>query len=158
MAPNGYTGTLTAEWIEALVREYFAACNDADADRIAACFDDDGVHYFPPGMYEGPFRGAQTIARRWVGAVESFGSMWTIDQLIIDAASARAVLEWSHFKTKQGTLLRGDEWYDFSPTTGLIREIRAYYASPQDPSLTRLELGDFDYAGRGYQLEQPFRR
>ena len=158
MAPHDYPGTLTAEWIEAVIREYFAACNDADADRIAACFEDDGVHYFPPGMYEGPFRGAQTIGKRWVGAVESFGSMWTIDQLIIDAASARAVLEWSHFKTSVGTLLRGDEWYDFAPASGLIREIRAYYASPQDPSLTRLELGGFDYAGRGYQLEQPFTR
>jgi ketosteroid isomerase-like protein len=158
MTPREYPGTLTPEWIEAVIREYFSACNDADPERIAACWVDDGVHYFPPGMYEGPFRGAETIARRWVGAVENFGSMWTIDQLIVDAASGRAVIEWSHFKTKQATLLRGDEWYDFSPSSGLIREIRAYYASPQDPSLTRLELGGFDYAGRGYQVEQPFTR
>lgn len=158
MPPNGYDGQLTADWIEGLIREYFSACNDADAPRIAACFEEDGVHYFPPGMYEGPFRGAETIARRWVEFVATIGSMWTIDQLIVDAASARAVIEWSHFKTSTGTLLRGDEWYDFSPETGLVREIRAYYASPQDSALARLELGGFDYAGRGYQLEQPFVR
>ena len=34
--------------------------------------------------------------------------------------------------------------------TGLIREIRAYYASPQATDLDRLELGGFDYEGRGF--------
>jgi hypothetical protein len=67
-------------------------------------------------------------------------------------------MEWTHFKTLQGTVLRGDEWYDFDPESGLIREIRAYYASPQDPALERLELGGFDYAGRGYATAQPFER
>jgi methyltransferase len=52
-------------------------------------------------------------------------------------------------------VLRGDEWYILDPETGLIAEIRAYNASPQDRSLARLELQDFDYAGRGYHLECP---
>ena len=39
--------------------------------------------------------------------------------------------------------------------SGRIEEIRAYYASPQDPSLKYLELGGFDYAGRGYPLAAP---
>lgn len=51
-------------------------------------------------------------------------------------------------------MLRGDEWYLFSER-GLIREIRAYYASPQTETLARLELGGFDYAGRGYPLAPP---
>ena len=138
--------------MEALIRTYFDGCNQADVDKIAACFIPEAVHYFPPGMYEGPFRGAQTIARRWNKAVETFGSSWTVDQVICDPPSRRAVIEWTHFKSRQGTMLRGDEWYIFSPR-GLIQEIRAYYASPQDPNLKALELGGFDYAGRGYPLK-----
>ena len=147
--------SLTAAQMESLIRTYFDACNAADADKIAACFVPDGVHYFPPGMYQGPFVGAQTIAERWVGAVEKLGSYWTIDSIVIDPAGARAVIEWSHFKTFSGVLLRGDEWYAFDEDTGLIKEIRAYYASPQAADLDRLELGGFDYARRGYPLESP---
>src|SRR5262245_42192118 len=145
-----YPGVLTSESMESLMRTYFDACNRADAAAIAACFEPDGVHYFPPGMYGGAFRGADAIAERWCAAVATFGSIWTVDQLVCDPASGRAVMEWTHFKTFEGTVLRGDEWYQFDPGTGRIREIRAYYASPQDRSLERLELAGFDYAGRGY--------
>lgn len=145
---------LTAERMEASIRAYFAACNAGDIERIANFFEPDAVHYFPPGMYEGPFRGALTIARKWHDAVRLFGSVWTIDQVLCDAPTRRAVIEWSHFKRRQGVLLRGDEWYVFS-TRGLVAEIRAYYASPQDASLKRLELGDFDYEGRGYPTSAP---
>jgi uncharacterized protein (DUF1330 family) len=141
--------------MESLIRRYFDACNAADVEAIGACFVPDAVHYFPPGMYDGPFRGATTIAERWRGAVETFGSYWTIDRMVCDPASHQAVIEWSHFKTKQGKVLRGDEWYVFDPASGLIGEIRAYYASPQDPNLDRLELGGFDYAAAGYPLEPP---
>jgi hypothetical protein len=158
VADERYPGVLTHEGMEALMRRYFDACNEANADKIAACFTEDGVHYFPPGMYGGPFVGAKTIAERWVSAVENFGSMWTVDSLVTDPATGRAVMEWTHFKTLEGTVLRGDEWYQFDPESGLIREIRAYYASPQDRTLERLELGGFDYAGRGYAISQPFVR
>lgn len=141
--------------MEALIRRYFDACNAADVDAIAACFTPDAVHYFPPGMYDGPFQGARTIAGRWRAAVETLGSYWTVDRVVCDPASHQAVIEWTHFKTKQGTVLRGDEWYAFDPASGLISEIRAYYASPQDASLDRLELGGYDYAGRGYALSPP---
>jgi len=151
-------GVLTTESIESLIRKYFDACNEADAEKIASCFVDEGIHYFPPGMYGGPFRRADGIAERWVSAVDNFGSVWTIDQIITDASTGRAVVEWTHFKTYEGTVLRGDEWYIFDPDSGLIREIRAYYASPQDKELERLELGGFDYAGRGYPSDPPFTR
>lgn len=141
--------------MESLIRRYFDACNAADVAGIAACFVPEAVHYFPPGMYDGPFRGATTIGERWRGAVETLGSYWTIDRMVCDPASHQAVIEWSHFKTKQGKVLRGDEWYVFDPDSGLIAEIRAYYASPQDPSLDRLELGGYDYAAGGYPLEPP---
>jgi len=147
-------GSLTASALEARVRRYFDDCNSGDVERIAAHFEPHATHYFPPGMYEGPFRGARTIAQKWSAAVRNFGSCWTVDQVICDPPTRRAVIEWTHFKRAQGVVLRGDEWYRFSER-GLIEEIRAYYASPQDPSLKRLELGGFDYARRGYPMEAP---
>lgn len=102
--------------------------------------------------------GGEIIGQRWAEAVEKLGSIWTVDRVITDPESAQAVMEWSHFKTYEGTVLRGDEWYLFDRETGLIEEIRAYYASPQDPDLDRLELGGFDYEGRGYAVEPPFSR
>jgi hypothetical protein len=106
-------------------------------------------------MYGGPFRGAAMIAEKWQAAVVELGSYWTVDQLIVDPDTDRAVTEWTHFKTKRGQVLRGAEWFDFDRETGLIKETRAYYASPQDPSLDTLELGGFDYRGRGYPLAPP---
>jgi methyltransferase len=141
--------------MEALMRRYFDACNAADVDKIASCFIPDAIHYFPPGMYDGPFRGAMTIARKWRTAVETLGSYWTVDRLVTQPLLNAAVMEWTHFKTRQGTVLRGIEWYDFDPGTGLIREIRAYYAAPQSPELSRQELGGFDYAARRYPLSPP---
>lgn len=151
-------GGLTAAGMEKTIYDYFDACNSGDADAVAAFFTPDAVHYFPPGMYGGPFVGAETIGRRWEEAVEKLGSVWTVDQVICDPATARAVIEWTHFKPFQGTVLRGDEWYIFDRPTGLISEIRAYYASPQDPSLEQLEIEGFDYPGRGYPTTSPIER
>ena len=144
-----------AALLEALIRKYFDGCNEADEEKVMSCFIPDGVHYFPPGMYDGPFRGAAKIAAKWREAVEILGSYWTIDHVIVDPYTDRAVIEWTHFRTKTGTVLRGDEWYAFDAESGLIKEIRAYYASPLDPSLKTLELGGFDYQGRGYPLSAP---
>jgi hypothetical protein len=141
--------------MDALIRTYFDGCNEADADKMIACFTPDAVHYFPPGMYEGPFQGAAKIAEKWQGAVERLGSYWTIDRLLVEPASGQAVMEWTHFKTRTGAVLRGIEWYEFDPSTGLIREIRAYYATPQPAEGDRFELGGFDYLGRGYPQGPP---
>lgn len=146
---------MTADSMAALIHRYFDGCNRADIPLMTSCFIPDAVHYFPPGMYGGPFVGAQMIAERWVSAVERFSSIWTVDQIIADAATGRAVIEWTHFKTALGEVLRGDEWYVFDHATGLIREIRAYYASPQDSSLRVLELEGFAYADRGYPIGAP---
>lgn len=145
---------LTRASMEAHIRAYFEACNSGDPERIAAYFEPDGVHYFPPGMYGGPFRGGLEIGKRWQAAVQTFGSYWTVDHFIGEPETRRAVIEWTHFKRAQNTMLRGDEWYLFSEA-GLIQEIRAYYASPQDRGLAALELGGFDYEGRGYPLKAP---
>jgi hypothetical protein len=40
----------------------------------------------------------------------------------------------------------------FDEATGLIREIRAYYAAPANTNAKINELVGFDYEGRGYNL------
>ncbi|NWL31969.1 hypothetical protein [Paenarthrobacter nitroguajacolicus] len=91
-----------------------------------------------PSGSSGAWRGGRAIAERWAEFVASKGSAWTIDRLIVDPASHQAVIEWTHYKTAEATMLRGDEWYIFEPETRLISEIRAYYAAALDryPSST----------------------
>jgi hypothetical protein len=143
--------------MEDTIRTYFEGCNEADTAKMAATFHPDAVHYFPPGL-EGPWRGAETIAAKWRHLVLTIGSAWTIDRMVTDPVSLQAVIEWTHYKTKPGGFLRGDEWYAFDPTTGLITEIRAYYASRSDPERPEVELEGFDYAARGYHLACPVGR
>lgn len=137
---------------EALIRRYFAACNAGDYDALVSCFTPDAVHYFPPGLPDIPWRGAEAIAMKWLGCVEQLGSQWTIEKVLVSHESNEAVIEWTHWKRKAGTAQRGDEWYVFDDQSGLIREIRAYYAAPAVKDIAIGELVDFDYPGRGYHL------
>ena len=136
----------------ALIRRYFDACNAADYRALVDCFTPEAVHYFPPGLPEIPWRGADTIAKKWIWCVETLGSQWTIEKILVSHDSPEAVIEWTHWKKKDGTTLRGDEWYRFDPESGRIAEIRAYYASTADKTIKINQLVDFDYAGRGYHL------
>jgi ketosteroid isomerase-like protein len=138
---------------EALIRRYFDACNAGDRAALVACFTPDAVHYFPPGLPEIPWRGADTIASKWVWCVEHLGSQWTIDKVLV--SGLEAVIEWTHWKRKLGTAQRGDEWYVFDERSGLIKEIRAYYAAPAVKDVPMGELVGFDYEGRGYRLTAP---
>jgi ketosteroid isomerase-like protein len=138
--------------MEASIRRYFDACNAADYDALMACFTPDAIHYFPPGLPDIPWRGADTISRRWIWCVENLGSQWTVEKILCSSTASEAVIEWTHWKRKQGKALRGDEWYIFDNLSGRIKEIRAYYAAPADPSAQICELVEFDYAGRGYHL------
>ena len=147
----------TAAGLEATIRTYFDGCNEANASKMTSCMEPDAVHYFPAGAPQGTFVGAAAIAAGWIKAVETLGSFWTIDRVLVDASRLEAVIEWTHFKPKQGIHLRGDEWYVFSPA-GLIREIRAYYSCPAAVPPRTHEIGDFDYAGRGYPLQPPKHR
>lgn len=147
--------TSKRERMRAVVQRYFEACNRGDSDGIAACLTPDAIHYFPPGMYGGAFRGARAIGDRWVKAYNELGSRWALETVVVDAEANTAVGEWTHYKTKQGSALRGDEWYEFDEASGLISEIRAYYAAPQTADLTRSELAEFDYGGRGYSQQPP---
>lgn len=144
----------TAAGLEATIRRYFDGCNEADAAKITGCMEPEAVHYFPAGAPQGTFRGARAIADGWLRAVANLGSIWTIDRVVVDAARLEAVIEWTHFKPKQGIYLRGDEWYLFSKA-GLIREIRAYYACPAAVPARTHELGDFGYTSAGYPMSPP---
>ena len=122
---------------------------------MVSCFIPHAVHYFPPDMYDGPWKGASKIANGWIEAVNNIGSYWTIDNLIVDPEKDEAVIEWTHFKTKSGITLRGAEWYLFDKKSGLIKELWEYYASPQDKQLKNLELKGMDYTGRGFPKSPP---
>ncbi len=146
---------VTPQHMEAEIRRYFAACNAGDYDALVSCFTPDAVHYFPPGLPDVPWRSADTIARNWVWCVENLGSRWSIEKILCSSTAPEAVIEWTHWKRSAGTALRGDEWYVFCTQTGLIKEIRAYYAAPADKAAAINELVGFDYAGRGYHLGAP---
>lgn len=137
---------------ESLIRRYFDACNAGDEAALLACFTPDAVHYFPPGLPGIPWRGAQTIADQWRWCVANLGSRWTIERVLVGRDRDEAVVEWTHWKRRSGTAQRGDEWYLFDAASGLIREIRAYYAAPAVKDVPIGELVGFDYAGRGYHL------
>jgi len=147
-----------AEQRAVLIRRYFDACNAADLEMLKSCFTPDAVHYFPPGLPDIPWRGHETIARKWIWCVETLGSQWTIEKILVAPDGREAAIEWTHWKRKSGTALRGDEWYVFDEKSGLIREIRAYYAAPAPAGATVSELVGFDYEGRGYNLGPKVRR
>ena len=118
-----------------------------DVERIAAHFEPQAVHYFPPGMYEGPFRGARTIGAKWRAAVRE--SWVVLDRRpggLRSAAASRGDRVDALQAQASGVMLRGDEWYVFSER-GLIEEIRAYYASPQDAIAARARARRFRLRG-----------
>ena len=147
---------------ESTIRAYFDACTAGDADAISSFFAPDAVHYFPAGdtypdgSPQRAFRGAEAIG---FGFGDRFGgefrTRWTVDHVLVDAARREAVIEWSNFKpaVSAEARLRGAEFYRFDEG-GKILEIRAYYACPPGGPETPYELGEFDYAGRGYPLAE----
>ncbi|WP_417447287.1 nuclear transport factor 2 family protein [Kangiella sp.] len=138
---------------KAIIEKYFEGCNEANHDKMTSCFTPDAVHYFPAGLPDVPWRGADTIATKWIWCVETLGSQWTIENMVVSEDGKQAVIEWTHWKTSIGEALRGDEWYCFDEETGLITEIRAYYASPVDKAEPINKLVEFDYVGRGYNMQ-----
>ncbi|MFC9557043.1 nuclear transport factor 2 family protein [Rhodococcus sp. NPDC056960] len=142
--------------MESQIRTYFDGCNEADIEKMTAQFDPEAVHYFPPGL-NGPWVSSRTIAENWTNLVHTIGSGWSIDRLIAEPESLQAVIEFTHYKTGLGGFLRGSEWYRFDPETGLITEIRAFYASAVD-GREKIELEGYDYRGEGYHLECPVAR
>lgn len=133
------------------IRRYFEGCNSASREKLYEVLADNAVHYFPPDV-GGPYRGKEAIANLWIGFVKQKGSRWTIDRLISNGNEV--AVEWTHFKTGIGEVIRGAEWYEFD-AAGKIAEIRAYYASPRDAGLQVNELEGFPYAEKGFATQPP---
>lgn len=146
----------TREAMISTIENYYAGCNESDADKIVASLTPEAVHYFPEGAPQGPFHGALAIASGWRTAVAALGSQWTIDHLVVDESASEVLIEWTHWKSKLGVYLRGAEICRFS-FDGRISEIRAYYAAPAQNPPSNHELGEFDYEGRGYPVTSPVR-
>src|SRR2546430_14888440 len=121
--------------MEEVIRGYFDACNTGDADAVAKFFVPGAVHYFPPDMYEGPFRGGDTIGAKWSWAVRALGARWTVGEIICGPDTDPAGIEWTHAKTQGGGGLRGDGWVHFLPGSGRGAGIRRHYAPRQGPGL-----------------------
>jgi SnoaL-like domain len=137
--------------IEQAIHKYIEACNDGDAESIAACFGSDAVHYFPTVA---KWSGASTIGANFSKRVQALGHFWTVDKVLVDADQHAGVLEWTQFD-KEGRILRGIDWFVFEAGSFRIQEIRAYGAAPIQRDLERQELQDFDYARRGYPIARP---
>ena len=140
---------LTTNLMEQTIRSYFDACNTGNAEEVITFFTPEATHYFPEGSPFGTLTGAKAIGDCWARCVLELGSFWTVDNFVGDPQTGKAVIEWTHFKKKSGLILRGDEWYQFTPE-GRISEIRAYYASPTHEGVKEHRIGGFDYRGRGY--------
>jgi hypothetical protein len=138
-----------AQRMEAVIRAYIHACNDADAQAIAKCLSSEAVHYFPSG-YGPKWAGSSTIGRNIAKMAQNRQRCWTVDQIIIDVGRCAGAMEWTSFVRQHDRIIRGVDWFLFEPQTFRIREVRSYMAAQIQPDKSRQELGDFDYAGRGY--------
>jgi ketosteroid isomerase-like protein len=141
---------VTAQHLESLLRGYFDACNAGDAKTVKACLTPNAVHYFPANERYGPWKGAKAIADNWAQVQKQSKALWTIDAILVDANKAEAVVEWTQVRAKSGKHLRGVDWYVFDRASGLISEVRAYYAADEHRGQSAHELGGFQYAKRGY--------
>ena len=129
------------------VASYYEALNSGDAERVAAHFQPDAVHYY---TRLGPHRGAEEIARYAVLGVEHLEGRWILERGMDDDEQAciEWTMTWRDPKSGEPRLDRGTEWFAFRD--GLISEVRAYHHSgPKNPSG---DLLGFDHAARGFTV------
>ena len=120
----------SAHRMEQVIRTYIQACNDADAEAIAACFCPEGVQY----SFAVKWVGAATIGSNFVQMVREQGACWTVDQVLTEVDHWAATLEWTMCIGPQAQVVRGVDWFVFEPQTWRIQEIRTYTASPIQPA------------------------
>lgn len=131
----------------AQVRAYYEACNSGDAERVAACFTPDAVHWF---TRREPYRGAEEIGRWTALGVAQLGGVWTVEHGIDDGREAviEWTMQWTDPRSGERRIDRGTEWFRFED--GRIAEVRAYHhGSPKNPSG---DLVGFDHAGSGHTV------
>ena len=126
-----------ATGIEQAVKAYIRACNDGDAETIAACFCSDAVHYFPTGP---KWSGASTIGANFSKRVRELGHLWTVDKVLVDADRRAAVLEWTQF-AKNGRVLRGVDWFVFERGRSAFRSFARTALRQSNPTSTARSCG-----------------
>ena len=132
------------------IKRYYEGCNTQDIELMMSTFTDDVVHYF---VDHSAVHGAQGLANYWAKVAPRTEANWQLDHAVVQ--DDEAVIEWSMRWTPIGhdspEVLRGAEWYIFRDSK--ISEIRSYHNNYylQDPA--NRALHDFDYAERGYRIE-----
>ena len=117
---------------------------------MISIFIDDLVHYFADHE---PVRSAVGSANYWFKVALKTEATWEINHALL--SGPEAVIEWS-MRWKPSTeakreILRSTEWFVFMDNK--ISEIRSYHCNYFLNDRRNHELGDFDYAGRRYILE-----
>ncbi len=129
------------------VRSYYEALNTGDADRVAAHFTDDAVHYY---TRLGPHEGAEAIGGYAEMGVNVIDGQWHLENGIDDGEQAciEWAMTWRDPKSGERRIDRGAEWFRFRD--GRICEVRAYHhGNEKNPSG---DLLGFDHAGRGHTV------
>jgi ketosteroid isomerase-like protein len=117
-----------------VVREYFAACGQGDADRVAGCFTPDAVLY---DTNHPPVVGAEAIGRFWANVASRWGgAQWEVDTLL-EAPNATA-LEWSMHGERRGRTFTAHGSDHYTLRDGQISEVRQYWVLDRDCSDTGL--------------------
>ena len=127
------------------VRSYYEALNTGDADRVAAHFTDDAVHYY---TRLGPHEGARAIGDYAAMGVNGIDGQWHLENGIDDGEQAciEWAMTWRDPQSGERRIDRGAEWFRFRD--GKICEVRAYHhGNRKNPSG---DLLGFDHAGRGH--------
>lgn len=130
------------------VRAYYEALNTGDAERIAAHFTPDAVHYY---TRLGPHEGAEAIGGNARWAVDTIAGKWWYEHGIEqgDEAVIEWTMTWRDPKSGEKRLDRGTEW--FLIRDGKIAEVRAYHhGNAKNP---QGDLLGFDHAGRGHTVD-----
>jgi ketosteroid isomerase-like protein len=129
------------------VRSYYEALNSGDAERVAAHFTEDAVHYY---TRLDPHEGAKTIGRMTELAVQSIDAQWYVENAIEqgDQVAIEWTMTWRAPESGEKRLDRGTEWFQIRD--GRIAEVRAYHhggkKNPQG------DLLGFDHDGRGHTM------
>jgi ketosteroid isomerase-like protein len=128
------------------VRSFYSALNAGDEAAIAAHLSDDATQYY---TRLNPHRGAQTIARYAVWAVDALKAQWKVENAIEqgDEVAVEWTMTWRHPEGEQ-RINRGTEWFAFRD--GKIAEVRAYHhGSRKNP---QGDLRGFDHGARGHTV------
>ena len=99
-----------AQRMEDVIRGYFDACNTGDADAVATYFAPGAVSLLPAGHVRGTVSRWRDNRREVVLGGADAGLALDRGPGHLRPDTDRAVIEWTHEKTKAGVVLRGDEW------------------------------------------------